>query len=334
MSRPRIESIGPAVVALAGVVVDDVEDDLEAGRVERLDHGLELIDLAPVRAGRGVLGVRREETDGVVAPVVAQPAIEQESVMDEVVHRQQLHRGHAEVRQVFDGGGMGQSRVGAAEFLGHRGMAHGEALDVRLVEDRLRLRHERSGIVAPVEIRAHDDRAWHVGGTVLGLLAEGLAGDVAVDGITPAHVALDGPGIRVEQQLAGVAAPASGRVPGAMDTVAVALARADAWQVAVPGEAGHLRQVHAGLTTGVVEEAQLDAFGDTGEDGEVGAVVVRGRAERVGLPGPRVVAGRRGWLGSAGGQDGQVLVNKQARRRRRAGELSESEWWATLDSNQ
>jgi hypothetical protein len=36
LSIPRIDSIGPEVVALGGVVVDDVEDHLDAGRVQRL----------------------------------------------------------------------------------------------------------------------------------------------------------------------------------------------------------------------------------------------------------------------------------------------------------
>ena len=41
------------VVALGGVVVDHVEDDLDARRVHGLDHGLELLDLL------AVLGVYR-----------------------------------------------------------------------------------------------------------------------------------------------------------------------------------------------------------------------------------------------------------------------------------
>ena len=39
------------MVALGGVVVDDVEDHLDAGAVERLDHPLELVHLLAVRAG-------------------------------------------------------------------------------------------------------------------------------------------------------------------------------------------------------------------------------------------------------------------------------------------
>jgi hypothetical protein len=59
------------VVALGGVVVDDVEDHLDAGLVQRLDHRLELQHLLPAGAVGGVPVVRGEEADGVVAPVVA-----------------------------------------------------------------------------------------------------------------------------------------------------------------------------------------------------------------------------------------------------------------------
>jgi len=53
------------------VVVDDVEQDLEARGVERADHLLELGD--GVARGR-VLVVRGEAADRLVAPVVAQAA--------------------------------------------------------------------------------------------------------------------------------------------------------------------------------------------------------------------------------------------------------------------
>jgi hypothetical protein len=66
---PLNDSSGAEVVALGGVVVDDVEDHLDAGRCSA-HHGLELGDL--LAAGRRrVAGVGGEEPDRVVAPVVA-----------------------------------------------------------------------------------------------------------------------------------------------------------------------------------------------------------------------------------------------------------------------
>ena len=39
---PRNDSVGPEVIAFGRVVVDDVEDDFEAGGVQRPHHRLEL----------------------------------------------------------------------------------------------------------------------------------------------------------------------------------------------------------------------------------------------------------------------------------------------------
>ena len=88
------------VVALGGVVVDHVEDDLDAGVVEVADHRLELLHLLAGLARRGVVVVRREVADRVVAPVVAQAALQQVGVVDELVHRQQLDGGDAELGEV------------------------------------------------------------------------------------------------------------------------------------------------------------------------------------------------------------------------------------------
>ena len=57
---------------------------------------------SPPAARRGILVVRREVADRVVAPVVAQPAIEQQRVLHELVDGQQLDGGDAELLQVLD----------------------------------------------------------------------------------------------------------------------------------------------------------------------------------------------------------------------------------------
>ena len=88
------------MVAFTGVVVDDIQDDLDAGRVQRLDHPLELDDLGTVLAATRVLVVRREVADRVVTPVVTQAVRNEPTVMYELVHRHELDRGHPELRQV------------------------------------------------------------------------------------------------------------------------------------------------------------------------------------------------------------------------------------------
>ena len=48
---PRSDSVGPELVALGGVVVDDVEDHLDAGGVQRAHHHLELAHRARSAVG-------------------------------------------------------------------------------------------------------------------------------------------------------------------------------------------------------------------------------------------------------------------------------------------
>src|SRR4029453_664881 len=110
---------------------------------------------------------------------------------------------------------------------------------------------------------------------------------------------LDGPGVRVEQELGRVAALPPLGVVGAVDPEAVALARADLGHVAVPGVGGDLGQAQPPLDPGLVEQGQVDGVGPLGEDGGVGALPVPGRPQGTGLPWPHgLLRGRHRQLGS------------------------------------
>ena len=153
---------GAHVVALGRVVVDDVEDHLDARVVQVADHRLELLHLAArpaVRLRVGVVG--GQERDGVVAPVVREALLLQVVVGDELVHRHELHRGDAQVLQVLDHHRVRQARVGAAQLLGDAGVLDGEALDVRLVDHGLVVGDARVAVAAPVEERVDDHGLRH-----------------------------------------------------------------------------------------------------------------------------------------------------------------------------
>ena len=202
-------------------------------RVQRRDHLLELPHLLAERADRAVRGVRGEVAEGVVAPVVGQAAADQERLGDEVVHRQQLDRGDAEVDQVLDHRRVGQPGVRPAQVLRHRRVQPGEALDVQLVDDRLRHRRRagdrlgRRG-VADHDAQRHGGERVRVVGDVVGL------GRVVQDRTGVVHAAGDRAGVRVEQQLGRVEPGAGGRIPLAVHAVAVALLGADSRDVDGP----------------------------------------------------------------------------------------------------
>ena len=126
------------MTALAGVVVDDIENDFDPGLVQCGDHLLELTDLLTERADRAICGVRCEIAEGVVSPVVGEAAPDEERLGNVVVDRQQLNGCHAEVLQMLDDRRVSQPGVRAPEVFRNRRVQPRKALDVQLVDHRLR----------------------------------------------------------------------------------------------------------------------------------------------------------------------------------------------------
>ena len=232
---------------LGRVVVDDVEYHLEPGLVQELHHALELAQhraRAPVLGcARGVGAVGREEVEGVVAPVVAQPLLDEALLAHELLHREELDRRHAEFLQVGDVALVGESGVGAAQLLGDRRVELAQPLRVGLVDDGV------------VEGRAGLDRPGPVELLVLHV-AVPLAG----------RGSRETTGIGIDEVAGGVERMVGPRRAGGAQGVvragheAVRAARPDA--VVVPGERDRLddpvRVLHR-------EDAQLDARRARGE---------------------------------------------------------------------
>ncbi len=121
------------MIAFGGVIEDHVEDHLDAGRMQPRHHGLERFDAA---VGAVAL-IGREETDRVVAPIVPQTLFDQMPVVDEGMHRQELDAGDAEPPKMLDQAGRRQAAEQPAPAGRNVLAQHGDALDVRLVDDRV-----------------------------------------------------------------------------------------------------------------------------------------------------------------------------------------------------
>ena len=215
--------------------------------VQRLDHRLELLHLLAGVLERGVAVVRREEADRVVAPVVRQPLLDEGRVVDELVHRHELDRGHAERGEVLDDRGVGEPGVGAAQLLRDGRVLHRQAAHVRLVDDRLVVLVLRRPVVAPVEVRVDDDRRHRVRGRVVVVALLRVVELVRVQRRVAVDLPVDRLGVRVEQQLVRVAAVTLRRVVRPVHPVPVALPGRDGGQVPVPHERVDLGQVRPGL---------------------------------------------------------------------------------------
>ena len=104
----------PEMVALGGVVVDDVENHLDARIMERPDHILELGHRAGRRLVCRVLILRGEESESVVAPIVSQPQREQTLIVHELVDRHQFDRGDIQRLEMLDHRRVCEAGVGTA----------------------------------------------------------------------------------------------------------------------------------------------------------------------------------------------------------------------------
>ena len=135
---PLSDSVGPAVVALGGVVVDDVEDHLDARRVQRLHHLLELLHLLAPLAVAGVGVVRAPGRRWSCSPSsCAGPCSTRRRSWTNWCTGISSTAVTPSCREVVDHRLARQAGVGAPLLVGHVGVAHGEALDVGLVDDRL-----------------------------------------------------------------------------------------------------------------------------------------------------------------------------------------------------
>src|SRR5579863_5971592 len=88
------------MIAFGCMVVDNVEDDFDAGAMKRFHHIAELIDGAKLALTRTVGLVRREKRNRRIAPVVDQPG---RAILGiELKDRQQLNRGNSKLLEVWN----------------------------------------------------------------------------------------------------------------------------------------------------------------------------------------------------------------------------------------
>ena len=219
----------------------------------------------------GVAGVRREVAESRVAPVVSPVGGEQAGLGRAGLHGQQFQRRHREALQILDDGRVGDALEGALQVRGDLRVQLGQADHVRLVDHRLFPGHPRPdrgrGGGDPAIDAGHHDGERHL---AQGVDAGGRGGDQVVIG------GGDLPRVRVQQDLRRIA----GRHPESVD-----LTRADVGHEGVPDAVGAFVHRHPSLGAVGGDQAQLDVGHPghaVGDDGEVGAALIGGGAQRVG----------------------------------------------------
>ena len=266
------------MVAFRGMVEHDIEDDLDAGPMQRLHHVAELVERAQTILARAVRHMRGEERHGRVPPVVDVAA--RRILLVELEHRQQLHCRHAELLEVADL--LDQPSISAAQFGRQTGarMA-GEPADVHLVDHGLRKRPVERNIALPVIAAGIGDHALHRGRAIV---ARQRSVDAAV-GLRHG----DGLAVWVQQHFGRVESQSPLRFERSECAIAIDLAdlntgHEDMPVVVCPVAPRVERNHHAGpCIVGAVEEQQLDARAAFRKHAEVDALRMNAGAERVRL---------------------------------------------------
>jgi hypothetical protein len=145
------------MIAFGGVIVDDVEDHLDAGVVQARDRGAELVE----RAGRGIARLQCKEAERIVAPVIAQSALDQMPIIDEGMNRQELDRRHPEPFEMIDHHRRRERAEGAPPRRRHILALLGQSFDMRLVDDGVLPGGERPAFLPPGECFVDDHGLEH-----------------------------------------------------------------------------------------------------------------------------------------------------------------------------
>ena len=239
----------PELVALAVVVEDDVEDRLDARRVQSVRRRAHFRP-----AARRELRVGRPEHDGVIAPGVREPERWQMTFVDERVRRHDLDRGDAERCEMRDRRRMGEPGERPSLSLGDRRVEAGKATQVELVDDE---RFRRDALESRLARRRRPgDGLWRKRPAVVAELEHRRV---------EAERPVEPPGVRIGQELRGVEAGAARRVVRPGDAKAVTRARPEAGREAAQDAvrvAGHRRAKNLAIA---VVEAQRRALG-VGQD--------------------------------------------------------------------
>ena len=167
--------------------------------------------------------------------------------------------------------------VGAPLMLRHAWMKFGEPFDVRLVDDGVTPRDVMELVCSPVELAVDHNGSRHEVGRIRSIECQVVGADMPEDRGIQSQLALDRPGIRVDQQLVRIPPMPDVGIPGSVDPEAVAGSHRHVVHMPVEDVEHPVGDVDAALGTGFIEQAQLDALGSFSPHGDVDPAMSVGR---------------------------------------------------------
>src|SRR5271163_2549555 len=243
------------------MVIDNVEDDLDAGIVHLLHERLESAE--PLCSQ--IFGMRREEPDRIVSPTVAQAALDQMVVLDKRVDWEKLDGRNAEVAQICHERRRREAGECATHGITDFRVVHRISFDVQFVDDRF-VPWTLIWSWPPGESRVDHLAFWNERRTVAiveGQIRRVVANPVAEQGVIPIERTDECLGIWVDHQPVAVEAMARLGLVRSVYPIAVELTRPYVRQVTVPDLVRVFRQTDPRdfAFAVIIEETKLDPLG-------------------------------------------------------------------------
>ena len=275
------------LIAFRRVVVNHVQNHLQAGGVQRLHHGLEFSD----RTRRQVTRLERKKADGVISPIVSQAAFHQLTIVHKTMHGHEFDRSHSQPRQVFDHRCGSQCRVGPAQMRRNIRMTLGESLDVHFVDQGLMPRNIRPRVRPPGKSGVNDAVLRHSRGIVTAVKGQIfllMSNPISKMRVVPVNRSQYLLAVRIKDKFVGIESMALKRSIWPKDAVSVQLPGTNLRKIPVPNHVGLLGKRDAPNFTFPrnVEKAEVNLLGMFRVESEVNALTVPGCAQRIGPPRP------------------------------------------------
>src|SRR5262245_12270058 len=215
------------------MVVDDIEDDFDAGIMQSRHGRSKCIE----RSIRGITRLGCEKAQRIVAPIVAKAALDQMAIIDKGVDRQQFKCGDTQTLEMIDHRRCRKAAIRTAPSGRHILAKLSQPLDVGFVDDRVLPGDRRSTFFAPCERFVDHHALWNSTSVVPPIEREvgaRAAGAIPEMRVTPDEAPCELFGIGIDEQLVRIEAQSALGLIRAMNPVTVELSRHDIVEVAVP----------------------------------------------------------------------------------------------------
>jgi hypothetical protein len=176
------------MIAFCRVIINYIEDHLNARSMHFLHHVFKFYYLFSGNASAGIAHIGRKKTNGIITPIIGETFFVEVAIGNKMMYGHQLNRGNTQLFEIADGNRMGKPCISTSYFFRYIGVELCESFYMRFVDHRFMIRYFGRAIFPPVKVIIDDHAFGNKWGAVQRAEAEvgiRMADFVAKQCITP-----------------------------------------------------------------------------------------------------------------------------------------------------